>query len=405
MIRAVPDLSYAVVLTRDAGRAAMALRSIAAQAPPREVLLVLNDVDAPMRALARAAQAAGEARILHDGADLGVVGGWNLALRDAASPHVCVVHEDCELQPGCAARLLQTLGERPDAGAVGPRVLLADGSDRQEGAIVWSDGATSTVASLPADVHAVDYAGSSCLMLRREAALGVGGFDERFFPAMYVDASLGVSLWQAGRSVLCDRRAVNVHRRGAMVDATRGPHRGARMRSFLLARNRRRFQEAFGTWISGQADRANAADARSPDPAEIADALARARRRELELLAAPLGPLADRLVVAEDFEAVFVRLRRELEEDFVAELVDRERDLAEEAAGLHRSHAALHRDRDRVHREYAAQHAELDRVHAAYATLHAELERVHGESAALRGELERLRVLAPPAAATGGRGA
>lgn len=356
----MPDVSYAVILTRDAARAADALGSIAAQSPSAELLLVLNEADAEMRAYAHELARDG-ARILHDGADLGVVLGWNLALSAARSAHVCTVHEDSALQPGCTARLLETLRERPEAAAVCPRTLHTDGS-AMEGAILWSDGASTGVNALPCDVHPVDYAGSSCLMLRREPALGVGGFDERFFPAIYVDAAMGVALWQAGCSVLCDRRAANVHRTAAMLDPERGPRRSARSRSFLLSRNRDRFRAAFAQWLRGQAYRSNEIDARHPEEAEFADALARARTREQDLPPGPPAALLDRVVLSDDLEAHAARLRHELEDEFLAHLIDREEALADEAASLHRMYAELHADRDRVHREFAAVWADRQRL-------------------------------------------
>lgn len=399
----VPEVSYAVILTRDVARAAGAMRAIARQAPPAELLLVLNDPDDAMRAYGRELAGAG-ARILHDGVDLGIVDGWNLALCEARSPHVCILHEDAEPEPGCAARLLQTLRERPDAGAVGPTVLSPTGAVSQRGAAIWSDGATSLLTALPTAVHPVDYAGSSCLVVDRRAALGVGGFDERFHPACYVDAALGVALWRAGRSVLCDSRATSVHRTGAMVDPARGPRRGVRFRAFLYTRNRERFRAAFGDWLAAQPDRRDEADARRPRPAELADVLTRARERERRLLAAPLAPLHGGIAIADDLERRALRMRRELEDEFLAELVAREEQLAEEAAGVHRAYAelvareqalaeevagmhrryaelvareaAVKREAARLHRTCAEQAAELDRVHRAYAELWEDRERL-----------------------------
>jgi GT2 family glycosyltransferase len=378
----VPDVSYAMILTRDAERAAVAVRSIALQTPDAELLLVLNDADDEMRAYSRTLASSG-ARILHDGADIGVVSGWNLALREARAAHVCIVHEDAELRPGCAARLLQTLRERPDAGSVAPRVLLSDGSAK-DGAIIWSDGAGSRmVASDPPGVRAVDYSGSSCLMLSREAALGVGGFDQGFFPAIYVDASLGVALWQAGRVCLCDSRADHFHHTAAMVDDARGPRRSLRFRHFLVERNRARFRQVFADWLCEQADRSDALDASRPRAAEFRDAQARAREREQRVLAAPIVVLPDRLALPDDLEAEAARLRRDVEDEFMAELIDSEQALAEEAAGLHRGYAGLHAERDRMHREYAELHAELERVHAEYAALWDDRERLREIAAPL----------------------
>jgi GT2 family glycosyltransferase len=393
MILRVPEIGYALILTRDAERAALAVRSIARQTPDAELLLVLNEADEDMRAFARALPGA---RILHDGEDIGVVWGWNLALREARAEAVLVMHEDSELGDGCAERLLRTLRERPDAGAVAPRVLLAGGAAHQ-GAVVWRDGATSRVPSLPADVHPVDYATSSCMLVRRDVALGVGGFDERFFPAVYADTSFGVALWRAGRTVLCDRRASSRHRVGAMVDLARGPRRSPRFRSFLLSRNRARFEDCFRAWLAGQAERADAVDARHPQPQELEQALARTRRREREILAAPLAPLGDRLALPPDPEAESVRRRAALVDEFLAELIQREEAVTAEAAAAHRAyadlhgaHAELHAEHERVHREYAELRAEHERVHREYAELHAEHERVHREYAARHAELERV---------------
>ncbi|MDX6718264.1 MAG: hypothetical protein QOJ63_518 [Solirubrobacteraceae bacterium] len=361
MMPSVPEVSYAVILTRDVERAARAVRAIAEQTPDGELLLVLNDADAPMRAYAETLAAAG-ARILHDGADLGVVHGWNLALREAGAAHVCIVHEDSELHAGCAARLLRTLRERPDAGAVGPRVLLEGGVAKQ-GWILWSDGAASRIDATTATApHAVDYVSSACLMLDRAAALGVGGFDARFFPAIYVDASLAVALWQAGRVVLCDPRAEHFHRTGAAVDAARGPRHGPRFRRFMLERNRARFREAFADWLGGQAERADAGDARHPTAAELRDARERADARELRVLASENAPLEDRLALPRDLEADAARLRRELEDAFMSELIDREQALERETTDLHRAYAELHGELDRVHREHAALQEDQQRL-------------------------------------------
>ena len=61
-------------------------------------------------------------------------------------------------------------------------------------------------------------------------------------------------------------RAVNVHRRGAMVDPARGPLRGARMRQFIFERNRARFHAQFGDWFAGQAPPGEGSDYRHPAP-------------------------------------------------------------------------------------------------------------------------------------------
>ena len=343
----MPVVSYAVSLTHDTARATACLRSIAAQDPEAEILLVLNDVDAEMRALAEGVTGG---RVVHDGTDVGVIFGWNLALGAAAAERVCVVHEDSELEPGCAGRLLDTLRARPDAAGAGPRIHTTDGTPPYYGGIIWSDAATSRLIepSRPDGPFPVDYASSSCLMLDRRAVLAVGGFDERFFPAIYADASLCSALWSSGRSVLCDPAAESVHATGAMVDPARGARRGARFRRFLVDRNRLRFQHAWADLLSAQAVRADAHDARNPQPAEVADAIARTAARDRAARAA-IPPAAEAtLTLPADVEARASRLRRDVEGEFMELLVGREAELETELQRVHREYAALWEDRERI---------------------------------------------------------
>lgn len=350
----VPGVTYVVILTRGTERAARALDAIAGQ-EPAEVLLVLHEPDDDMRALAKRTP---RARVLHDGVDLGIVLGWNLGLAAARTDHVCIVHEDAAPRPGAGARLLATLRARPDAGAVGPRNHGADGQVLDEGSVMWSDAATTRIVGRPdGSIHPVDYASSACLLLDREAAVAVGGFDELAFPAVYADACMSMALWRSGRTVLCDTGAANDHVTGAMVDPSRGPRRSQRFRAFLLERNRGRFRDAYAEELEGFARRADAFDARHPSADELADADARLRERERRVLAGLVSPApAVPLCLPDDLTSHVAELRRQLDDEFLAALIAREEELVAENASLHERYGELHR--------------ELDRVHAAYAELH-----------------------------------
>jgi chromosome segregation ATPase len=181
-----------------------------------------------------------------------------------------------------------------------------------------------------------------------------------------------------------------------MVDEARGPRHSTRFRHFLAERNRARFRRVFADWLADQAPRADAGDAARATPAEILDARERARAREERVLAEPMASLPDRLVLAPDLEAEAARLRREVEDAFMAELIASEDALASEASRLHRSYAEVRTELDRVHRDHAELHADLDRVHRAHAEVHAELDRVHRAYAELWEDRERLRDVASP---------
>lgn len=369
-----PEVSFGVVLTRGEDRAARALRSIAEQDVAGEVLLVLNDADEEMRALAHSVAGA---RILHDGIDLGIVFAWNLALQAARAPAFCTVHEDVVLGQGCLRRLLQTLHERPDAGAVSP-LLELPGGQRQAGGCLWSDGANTRLSAEAGEpVRAVDQAASACLLLRRSALLAVGGFSERSFPSVYVDTRASTQLWASGWTVLADPRARAAHETGAMLDPRRGPRHGERFRRFLLERHRQRYCDDWATWLSGLADRDDPMDASHPSEHELAAARARTRDREQAALAAgPPSTSRSALELPADLERHVRTLRECLVDELLEELMAGETAREREVIEVHRIVEQQQLELERLHALAAEQHAELQRVHAAYAELWAARERL-----------------------------
>jgi hypothetical protein len=133
--------------------------------------------------------------------------------------------------------LVETADAHPEAGAVGGKVLFPDGRLQSAGMILWSNALASepwageTPASTAFDhVRAVDYCGTSSLLVRATAWDAIGGLDERFYPLYYVDTDLGMALRRLGLVVLCQPSSRIRHHQGAS-----GSHR---FRSFVAERNR-----------------------------------------------------------------------------------------------------------------------------------------------------------------------
>jgi GT2 family glycosyltransferase len=57
----------------------------------------------------------------------------------------------------------------------------------------------------------VAYPMGCCMLIDRSVFLSVGGFDERFWPAYYEDAALGIALWRAGYRVRMLRDVTVTH--------------------------------------------------------------------------------------------------------------------------------------------------------------------------------------------------
>lgn len=112
-------------------------------------------------------------------------------LRQARGTRCLLLNEDAELQPGAAAALLEALEADPSAGAAGAQLLDPDGRPqpcawRFPGVLTALAGALFlhrlvTVQSKGRHTRRVDWAQSSALLVRREAAAEVDYLDPDFF--------------------------------------------------------------------------------------------------------------------------------------------------------------------------------------------------------------------------------
>ncbi len=101
------------------------------------------------------------------------------------------------------------------------------------GTLEFATTATATCRAGPSILfrRTVDYASAACLLVRRSAFIGVGGFDPRFAPMYGEDVDLCLGLGAAHGRVVYQPRSVVEHVRGA--SSTGGVKAG------LVERNRR----------------------------------------------------------------------------------------------------------------------------------------------------------------------
>jgi GT2 family glycosyltransferase len=172
--------------------------------------------------------------------NLGFGAANNLALRRATAPLVLLLNSDTVVPPGAVDVLVDRLEAR-GATAAGPR--LRDGAGRIElsfGAML-SPGAEGVqkvrgivfraeagwarryADRLTAEERWVDWVTGACLLVRREAALEAGLFDERFF--LYEeDVDFCAALRARGGRILFTPAADVTHLRGR---SSHGPSDGA----------------------------------------------------------------------------------------------------------------------------------------------------------------------------------
>lgn len=187
---------------------------------PYEVIIVLNGATDEVKNFVRSNIQG--ACILESPVNRGLPGGYNLARPTARGKFLALIHDDTEIAPGWAERLIETLESDKFLGAAGSLILLPDGTPLSAGSVLWNDGRTcpSFTSDLPMPetfraLRPVDYCGTCGIMVRQQLWDAIGGLDENLYPAYYVDVDLCMAVRQHGRIVVCDGRTEIKHHVGS----------------------------------------------------------------------------------------------------------------------------------------------------------------------------------------------
>ena len=271
--RSQPVISILIAVSSRVDLLARCLESLQRHVPayvPHEVIVVLNGLEPAVAQELRSAHR--DLTFIHSPVNLGMAGSGNRARREASGRFLVTLHDDATIEPGWAEALLQAAHDHPRAGAIGSKVLFPDGRLQSAGAILWRSGrttppwnGTAPEASAVMVPRPVDYCGTSALLIRAEAFDAVGGFDERMYPAYYVDVDLGLALRSRGYYVLCEPRSVIRHHRGSSS--------GSALKRVAAARNREHLLRKWTTAIA-----CHEAEPQPGDQSAIEAALLRAAR-------------------------------------------------------------------------------------------------------------------------------
>ena len=344
-----PEVSVIVLLDGAAEMAERCLRAIAAGDPgvPCETVILLNDPDEELENLVRGSTTGGKVIVCRANAGPGV--GWNLGAAVASAPRLATLHADSEPEPGWLRPLCEAMDES-GAGAVGSRLYNADGSVQNCGWVLFSDAshwildeATAPEVVAATEPTPADMLSGAAMLLDREAVRAVGGWDERFHPAVFMDIDISTAMWGQGRPVLSVPASRVRHESGAFDRRPNSLLTGPRLRLFLFERNRRPFAEKWGATVTGLAP---PPDGGEPEAiaAAVQAALPRTRARAERVLAgkppSPPAPRAERrftgvaapvlddgeggYAVAPEVASALQAAERELIGDYLRWLIERE---------------------------------------------------------------------------------
>lgn len=227
-----PTLSYCVVNTNGREYLLACLAAIERTHPTgveHEVLVLDNASDDGSADAVRAL--GGEIRLIALERRTGKAENDSTLMQEAKGRYCLLLNEDSELRPGAAQALVAALDADPKAAGATPQLLDSDGNPvpsawRFPGVGTAAVGALFlhrrfTVQSGGDETRPVDWAQSSALLVRREAAAAVGYMDPDFF-VYYDECDFAKRLDDAGWHSLFVPAAEAIHHDQLSTDLAKG---------------------------------------------------------------------------------------------------------------------------------------------------------------------------------------
>jgi GT2 family glycosyltransferase len=173
---------------------------------PYEIVIVDNDSETEQ---ARAFLAGTKHRVLNYQGPFNFSAINNFAVEQTENPWLLFLNNDTEVIDGDWLSTMAEHIQRPEVGAVGPRLLYPDDTVQHGGIVVGVGGiAEHAFRGFPAESPGVcrqlqvtrNYSAvtGACLMTRRDVFKKIGGFDEERLPVTFSDVDLCLKIRRAG---------------------------------------------------------------------------------------------------------------------------------------------------------------------------------------------------------------
>ncbi|MEM7210439.1 MAG: glycosyltransferase family 2 protein [Pseudomonadota bacterium] len=160
------------------------------------------------------------ATVIDAGNNLGFGTACNLGARAAETPFVLFLNPDARLLPQTLDVLLKEAEASPQGAAFGPLILDGQGKPEIPRARTLLDTGPAMMDRIPEQTCSVEFLSGACLLVRREAFLQIGGFDEAIF--LYLeDDDLCLRLRKSGHSLRLVPSAHVVHHQGTSAPPSR----------------------------------------------------------------------------------------------------------------------------------------------------------------------------------------
>ena len=239
----MPEVTAILVNFNAGGELALALQSIREDCAEIAWKAVVVD-NASTDDSAAVVETIPQATLVRNVTNVGFGRAVNQAVALARSPLLLLINPDCRLTAGAVSKLRSVLDAEPSCAVAGPRILDPDGAvqgsargdpDMLTGLFGRTGALRVLLPFLPvarrnvvtedavrtgASSIVVDWLSGACMLVRREAFLAAGGFDERFF-LYWEDADLCRRLRNRGLHIRYVPDATAVHKVGQSSQTAR----------------------------------------------------------------------------------------------------------------------------------------------------------------------------------------
>jgi GT2 family glycosyltransferase len=214
----------------------------------RGEIIVVDDCspDETQQRLARWTDKEPRLKVLRNSQNCGFLVTCNNGAAAATGEILIFLNNDTLPQRGWLEPLLRIFRERPDAGAVGGKLVYPDGRLQEAGGVVFSDGSAANLGKWDYEldhplynyVREVDYVTGALIGTPRSLFNGLGGLDTRYRPIYYEETDYCFKLREKGYKVYYQPESVVIHLEGV----TCGTDPGSGQKRYQVV-NREKFRE------------------------------------------------------------------------------------------------------------------------------------------------------------------
>jgi GT2 family glycosyltransferase len=160
-------------------------------------------------------------KVLTNAENSGFIRSCNYGASQAKGQYLYFLNNDTRILENCLESLLKLIVNNPQVGAVGSKLIYANGKQQEAGGIIWNsaDGWNYGRLDSPEEpeynyVRPVDYCSGASLLVPTELFKQLGGFSPDFIPAYYEDTDLCFAIRELGYQVLYQPQSNVIHYEG-----------------------------------------------------------------------------------------------------------------------------------------------------------------------------------------------